>query len=103
MLLVNPKTGDSRKLFLSENDFKTYSAELLIPTQAQQRCEIETFFKKKKLGFTPCKAEQPLRGMELQEKEAQKVLKPLRSHVKGKHSIGTELQGLSVRGKKLLT
>ena len=25
-----------------------------------------------KLEFTPCKAEQPLRGMELQEKEAQK-------------------------------
>ena len=25
-----------------------------------------------KLGFTPCKAEQPLRGMELQEKETQK-------------------------------
>ena len=25
-----------------------------------------------KLGFTPCKAEQPLRGMVLQEKEAQK-------------------------------
>ena len=25
-----------------------------------------------KLGFTPCKAEQPLWGMELQEKEAQK-------------------------------
>ena len=24
------------------------------------------------LGFTPCRAEQPLRGMELQEKEAQK-------------------------------
>ena len=24
------------------------------------------------LGFTPCKAAQPLRGMELQEKEAQK-------------------------------
>ena len=23
-------------------------------------------------GFTPCKAEQPLQGMELQEKEAQK-------------------------------
>ena len=23
------------------------------------------------LGFTPCKAKQPLRGMELQEKEAQ--------------------------------
>ena len=27
----------------------------------------------KKLGFTPCKAEQPLQGMELQEKEAQKA------------------------------
>ena len=25
-----------------------------------------------KLGFTPCKAEQPLQGMELQEKGAQK-------------------------------
>ena len=25
-----------------------------------------------KLGFSPCTAEQPLRGMELQEKEAQK-------------------------------
>ena len=25
-----------------------------------------------KLEFTPCKAEQPVRGMELQEKEAQK-------------------------------
>ena len=27
---------------------------------------------KKKMGFTPCKAEQALQGMELQEKEAQK-------------------------------
>ena len=27
---------------------------------------------KKKLGFTPCKAQQPLKGMGLQEKEAQK-------------------------------
>ena len=26
----------------------------------------------KKMGFTPCKAEQPLQGMDLQEKEAQK-------------------------------
>ena len=25
-----------------------------------------------KLGFTPCKGEQPLQGMELQEKKAQK-------------------------------
>ena len=29
----------------------------------------KTFFN---WGFTPCKAEQPLKGMELQEKEAQK-------------------------------
>ena len=28
-----------------------------------------------KVGFTPCKAKQPLRGMELQEKEAQQRLK----------------------------
>ena len=25
-----------------------------------------------KLGFTPCKAEQPIQGMDLQEKEARK-------------------------------
>ena len=30
---------------------------------------IDIFFK---LGFTPCQAEQPLKGMELQEKQAQK-------------------------------
>ena len=28
---------------------------------------------KKKLGFTICKAEQPLQGMELQEKQSQKI------------------------------
>ena len=32
------------------------------------------FFSFFKLGFTPCKAEQTLRGMKLQEKEAQKRL-----------------------------
>ena len=31
--------------------------------------ELKNFFK---LGFTPCKAEQPLRGMELQEKKHKK-------------------------------
>ena len=31
--------------------------------------------KKKKRGFTPCKAEQPLQGMELQEKRSMKRLK----------------------------
>ena len=37
--------------------------------------KLRTLFlkkKKKKLGFTPCKAEQPLRGMELQEKKHNK-------------------------------
>ena len=39
----------------------------------ESTCETRknVFFK---LGFTPCKAEQPLRGMELQEKKAQKRL-----------------------------
>ena len=30
-------------------------------------------------------------------------LKPLRSYVKGKHSVGREFQSLAVRGKELLT
>ena len=73
------------------------------------------------MEFTLCKAEQPLQGMELQEKEAQKDrksvckepavkrcqlildLKPLKSWVKGKHSIGRKFQNLAVRAKKLLT
>ena len=65
---------------------------------------------------------QPLQGMELQEKKAQKAyrksvqkeptvqrcllildLKPFKSMVRGKHSIGRESQGLAVREKKLLT
>ena len=69
----------------------------------------------KKLGFTPCKTEQPLQGMQLQEKEAQKEfstinrcllildLKPFRLWVKEKHSIGRDFQSLAVRGKRLLT
>ena len=39
-----------------------------IPTLNKKACR--GFFLK--LGFTPCKAEQPLQGMELQEKETQK-------------------------------
>ena len=34
-----------------------------------EQFDLTSFFE---LGFTPFKAEQPLRGMELQEKEAQK-------------------------------
>ena len=37
---------------------------------------VDFFFK---LGFTPCKAEQPLRGMKLQDKEAQKRLQHTRN------------------------
>ena len=33
---------------------------------------IQVFFYLFKLEFTPCKAEEQLKGMELQEKEAQK-------------------------------
>ena len=35
----------------------------------EKRAQTRIFFR---LGFTPFKAKQPLRGMELQEKEAQK-------------------------------
>ena len=34
--------------------------------------KTQTYCFSKKFRFTPCKAEQPLQGMELQEKEAQK-------------------------------
>ena len=40
-----------------------------IKNSEQSRYYVNLFFK---LGFTPSKTEQPLRGMELQEKEAQK-------------------------------
>ena len=47
------------------------SKKLKTPLNPQSREHERLFFK---LGFTPCKAEQALRGMELQEKEAQKRL-----------------------------
>ena len=76
------------------------------------------------MGFTPCKGEHPLQGMELQEKEPQTIkaymkspskestvtrclfildLHPITSLVKQKHSKGREFQCLAVQGKKLLT
>ena len=76
------------------------------------------------MEFTPSKAEHPLQGMELQEKDGQKIkgyrislykeptvkgcllipeLKSFRLLVKGKHSIRRNFQGLAVRGKKLFT
>ena len=67
-----------------------------------------------KLGFTPCKTEQPLQGIELQENKAWKGptvnrcllilgLKPFISQVKERHSISGEFQSQAVQGKKLLT
>ena len=38
------------------------------------------------MGFTPCKAEQPLQGMELQEKKHKKDCRKGKE-IKGKHSI----------------
>ena len=46
---------------LNQKQFKTHSEFLKLP-----------IFFLKKLGFTSCKAEQPLQSMELQEKEGQK-------------------------------
>ena len=42
--------------------------------KTKQRKDLLTYLRYffLKLGFTPCKAGQPLRGMELQEKESQK-------------------------------
>ena len=42
------------------------------PTALRKCLWIYHFFLFFKLAFTPCKADQPLQGMELQEKEAQK-------------------------------
>ena len=44
--------------------------KLVISFHSEPVYEYRFFFK---LGFTPCKAEQPLRGMELQEKSTKKI------------------------------
>ena len=49
----------SRWLFLFKQNF----------SRNQQKMNFWPFFN---LGFTPCKAEQPLRGLQLQENKAQK-------------------------------
>ena len=62
---------------VTKTDFFEKSSDLSFFI-AVQWFKVLTIFKKsaitffKKLGFTSCKAEQPLWGMELQEKEAQK-------------------------------
>ena len=54
-------------LCLFADHFKQFPVKF--PNQNIISVRIFTFFK---LGFTPCKAEQSLQGMELQEKETQK-------------------------------
>ena len=44
----------------------------MVPCEDVSELKTNNFFFK--FGFTPCKAEQPLQGMELQEKETQKKL-----------------------------
>ena len=62
-------------LFLQKLNVYTYKSEVLIRLRkiaaAINLFLFFTFFNCD-LGFTPCKAEQPLQGIELQEKEAQK-------------------------------
>ena len=49
---------------------KLYKKFIISKITWEHECKYSAFFYI--LGFTPCKAEQPLQGMELQEKEAQK-------------------------------
>ena len=57
-----------------------------------------------KLGFTPCKAEQPLRGMELQEKEAQKDYSIqeiwLERTYSLKMSVNSRLKATKIKGQR---
>ena len=57
------------------NKCYSYHLWLLVITKSgkkERKVVSFSFFFFFKLVFAPCKAEQPLRGMELQEKEAQK-------------------------------
>ena len=53
----------------SKRYLKTPSWNFVLKNKLQKALYLFFFFK---LGFPPCKSEQPLRGMELEEKEAQK-------------------------------
>ena len=51
-----------------------------------QNCSYKKVYDFFKLGFTQCKAEQPLQGMKLQEKEAQKE-KEYRKYLKKESTV----------------
>ena len=53
--------------------YKSSSSQFIRTTTGKIRTR-HLFFKKKKMGFTPCNTERPLRGMELWQKETQKIL-----------------------------
>ena len=56
------------------------------------------------MGFTPWKAEQPLRGMGLQEKEAQQILKHtgnlFRKNLQLKMSVNSRLKATEIIGQR---
>ena len=61
---------DIHQMFIKYCNFLAYRSFLKEKVPVNTRnTTLNTFFL---LGFTPCEAEQPLRGMELQEKEAHK-------------------------------
>ena len=51
------------------NNFNILVFPINLNSKKKMYCFLTIFFL---LGFTPCKAEQPLQGMGLQEKEVQK-------------------------------
>ena len=53
-----------------------------------------------KLGFTPCKAEQPLRGMELQEKKHKKDYRIQKICLERKMSVNSGLKATKIIGQR---
>ena len=53
------------------------------------------------LGFTPCKAKQPLQGMELQEKEAQKDYRKYRKSLSKEPTVNRCLLILNLKPFRL--
>ena len=52
--------------------WRIYESLEIFETESRNNTWFIFFKKRKKMGFTPYKAEQPLQGMELQEKGAKK-------------------------------
>ena len=54
----------------------------------------------KKLGFTPCKAEKPLQGMELQEKKHKKDYRIQKICLERKMSVNSGLKATKIIGQR---